>query len=877
MKITGHKRVLSITIFFLLFTFLLANSATGQDTISVEELTAGQDFAQAGAWFGQAVAISDTLMVVGAPYEDLYLDSKIDPIDRAGAAYVFTYDGTKWDLEKRLTSPDIEPTALFGQAVATDGHLVVVGAPGANSAYVFTDDGSGWELAKRLISPDTHPNDSFGRSVATCDNLVVVGTFAKSAAYVFTYDGSKWDEGKRLISPDTEPTPLFGFSVATDGLKIVVGAPFSRSAYVFTNDGSGWNEKFPLTQDAIWFGSTVAVSGDTVVVGAPSNLPSGPDGAPSGRGSTYVFAYDQDNSAWEQEDKLDSTELGLAEALGFGTSVAISGDRLAVSAPMYYVDVSTEDVGAVYLFKREVNGDKVTWTESEEQPIVQPVAMVGDRFGWSVSLTGNLLAVGAPFHNLNDGTQANNAGAAYVYDLPPAEEPRLVEILPESKAEGYELRTAEVGALPYVDRHYKIKTMSHRLEGSVLVATANDDKWEDASDHLRLKINRTAELFVCYDRRGACRRPGWLREEGWVRTNEYIKTSDWPASPLEVFKKSIEVDGKPVTETLPGNHYGGDTRARSNYFVLVKEPEEDIVTIGEIFSHRQYSLAGTIKDARPYTDRPYRIKAISDNLSGGVLVCTPNNDKRSRKGKQLELTINEDANVFVIYDKRGARRPPDWLRDGWERTRACIKTSYWPSSPMKVFKRFVKVGETPEIITLGGNLSGKCKRTRCCWARCCRVRCNYFVIVKKPEERIVDIVEVSTRKPYSLTIAEMCARPYIDRKYKIKKMSPELEGGVLVRTANDDKWEADLEHLKLAFGVPADVYVCYDKRGADNLPDWLDTWGSTDFFVETTDRPASPLVVLKTHVEPDGELTLGGNHFGGDTGARSNYFVIVKQ
>ena len=137
---------------------------------------------------------------------------------------------------------------------------------------------------------------------------------------------------------------------------------------------------------------------------------------------------------------------------------------------------------------------------------------------------------------------------------------------------------------------------------------------------------------------------------------------------------------------------------------------------------------------------------------------------------------------------------------------------------------------------------------------------------------LVTIGHVSTLRPYALAIAQPGARQYIDRSYAITALPPALQGGVLVRTANADKWVAAEAHLTLVLGQWADVYVCYDAR-ATQRPAWLadGTWSDTGLVVGTSDVAAR--VYLKR--VPTGDLTLGGNHTGGDTLARSNYYVVV--
>jgi hypothetical protein len=148
-------------------------------------------------------------------------------------------------------------------------------------------------------------------------------------------------------------------------------------------------------------------------------------------------------------------------------------------------------------------------------------------------------------------------------------------------------------------------------------------------------------------------------------------------------------------------------------------------------------------------------------------------------------------------------------------------------------------------------------------------------VSEAPAGSLVTVTYVSTDKPYSIATAGLDALPYIDRSYVVTDISAGLVGGALVRTAMDDKYITTTSHLTLRLGQESDVYVAYDKRGTTR-PTWLDgSWIVTAESLSTTDGAASPLVVYRKTVSA-GDLMLGGNHAGGDTGARANYVVIVQ-
>ncbi len=139
----------------------------------------------------------------------------------------------------------------------------------------------------------------------------------------------------------------------------------------------------------------------------------------------------------------------------------------------------------------------------------------------------------------------------------------------------------------------------------------------------------------------------------------------------------------------------------------------------------------------------------------------------------------------------------------------------------------------------------------------------------------VTIDAVSTGRTYALSTAQAGALPYTDRSYTITSIGTALAGARMIRTAMDDKYVTAASHLRFTLSAPAVVYACMDRRAA-SPPDWLEdgSWTLTALAISTTDGPASPMRVYSKSAS--GTLTLGGNHQGGDTLARANYFVLVS-
>lgn len=89
--------------------------------------------------FGSSVALSGDCLTAGSTYED----------GGRGAAYVFCREASgAWTLSQRLVAGRRQGSSLFGEDVALDGDVVLVGAPGEDredgAAYLFERTPQGW-------------------------------------------------------------------------------------------------------------------------------------------------------------------------------------------------------------------------------------------------------------------------------------------------------------------------------------------------------------------------------------------------------------------------------------------------------------------------------------------------------------------------------------------------------------------------------------------------------------------------------------------------------------------------------------------------------------------------------------------------------------
>ncbi|MBN1507421.1 MAG: FG-GAP repeat protein [Sedimentisphaerales bacterium] len=190
----------------------------------------------------------------------------------------------------------------------------------------------------------------------------------------------------------------FGYSVSISEDYVVVGAPWGPTcAFKRTGEMCIQQAELVASDGAAWwdyFGRSVSVSGDHVIVGAP-----GDDDNGANSGSAYVFKRSGD--AWIEQAELFAYDGAAGDE--FGYSVSISGDYAVVGAPCDRQ--KGYEAGATYVFRR--TGD--VWVRQAK--LVAHDGAAGDNFGYSVSISGDSVLVGA----LGDDDNGVLSGSAYIF------------------------------------------------------------------------------------------------------------------------------------------------------------------------------------------------------------------------------------------------------------------------------------------------------------------------------------------------------------------------------------------------------------------------------------------------------------------------------
>lgn len=223
----------------------------------------------------------------------------------------------------------------------------------------------------------------FGNSTIT----IVVRAQDGRTTKTYTLVAHQLTRESYIKASNTGANDQFGYSVALSGDTLAVGAPYEASAVVGTGDGDQADNSLPQS------------------------------------GAVYVFT--RTNGVWRQEAYLKASNTGAGDF--FGSSVALSGDTLAVGAfgessaatgiNGNQADNSAFYSGAVYVFTRASN----EW--SQQAYLKASNTGAASFFGWRVALSGETLAVGAVKESSNatgvNGSQSDNtalsSGAVYVF------------------------------------------------------------------------------------------------------------------------------------------------------------------------------------------------------------------------------------------------------------------------------------------------------------------------------------------------------------------------------------------------------------------------------------------------------------------------------
>lgn len=282
---------------------------------TVPKVTIPYPAAQTPGRFGKSLAISGARLLVGSPK-----DSQTD-----GRAYLYDLSSSTPTVPVHvLINPDADSVNAFGEAVAISGSSVVVGAPEDHDIeplpgklYLFNSDGETPTVPTEVLNnPNPATTLHFGRVLAVSGNRLVTSSQSDPWAgndpfgglregHVYAYDLSS-PSPKIPLTDVTIPDSGFGTALAIAGTHVAAGGAYET----LPGDNSPEPPKvgtvriyelnsgtptvpvaklfsaFSVFSDA--FGFSLALTDSALVVGAPSD-----DTAVLDAGAAHIFASDE--------------------------------------------------------------------------------------------------------------------------------------------------------------------------------------------------------------------------------------------------------------------------------------------------------------------------------------------------------------------------------------------------------------------------------------------------------------------------------------------------------------------------------------------------------------------------------------------------------
>ncbi|MCC5934375.1 MAG: hypothetical protein JJU35_08990 [Balneolales bacterium] len=360
------------------------------------------------------------------------------PIFQAGVSTGFGYGSRGW-IEERPAISD---------------RFLVYRVNGINNIFkpfVFWEkaaDGS-WQYHSTFAYPDEWGNDfhegpGYNFPAFHPDgDLYIAGIHG---IVRMTLENNSWVPKEYIPKRNKDGMFAYGRSIAFNesGDRMIVGAPgrFTDDmvhnmerptdrgyAEIFRRRAGGWVSAGVVQASdghtGDQFGFSVAASGDRFIVGAPLNHAAGEEA-----GAAYIFEEDRATNRIRQ-----TAVLRPASAIAndqHGTQVALRGMQAWVSAHQKATTIGNRG-GGIFYFELEPSGQ---WAENK---LFAPGTIIRNTFsgsnmnthlinaGFTLALWDDELVAGAPGHSGWPDARTNNYGTFYFFEAPPApESPRLV-------------------------------------------------------------------------------------------------------------------------------------------------------------------------------------------------------------------------------------------------------------------------------------------------------------------------------------------------------------------------------------------------------------------------------------------------------------------
>lgn len=274
-----------------------------------------------------------------------------------------------YNFIQKTVDANREAYDIMGTSVVVRGDFAAVGEPNdkqdlnellpidsAGSVHIYRrNPDASWSHFQKITPSDRGMGDKFGFSIAMEGNQLFVGAYGQmldensanplpvsGAVYVYEYISGVWTFRQKIVAYDRDGGELFGLTMAVDNGVLIIGAPDEEK------DENG-------------------------IVGALSGA---------------VYVYQKDNTGnWNFVQKI----VGFDKDNGdyYGSSISKFGNVLAVGSFKNDIGGAAVHGGAVYIY------EKIAGSWVFKNKVTASNIAPSDLFGYSVSVDGNFIVVGA--------------------------------------------------------------------------------------------------------------------------------------------------------------------------------------------------------------------------------------------------------------------------------------------------------------------------------------------------------------------------------------------------------------------------------------------------------------------------------------------------
>lgn len=342
-----------------------------------------------------SLAVSGNTLVLG---NEKGRDAKTGA--QVGRVVVLVRSGLLWVLEASLTASDPVNLGKFGRAVAVEGDVMMVGAPGVGgrrgACYVFERTNGVWKQKQKVLEPSGDSGDGFGSTVALSGRSALISSPSRRysnvtgtvSAFYRQASGLWKHEGLLPVpvadsNPDAPAPDHFGERIALSGSLAAIGTAYlseigresPERSYLYQRRGDRWQQLTPVDgpRDLSAPGGTVALAGTNWLVGDALTDTAG------GVNSGMVRAYEVTSGL----AVFDGPSVSSPEITDEPETVVDLGDVLLgrrISRSFTVQNLGKVQVEGLTVYGDDAEGSTLTVPEQTELP-------VGDSFVTTLAVT----------------------------------------------------------------------------------------------------------------------------------------------------------------------------------------------------------------------------------------------------------------------------------------------------------------------------------------------------------------------------------------------------------------------------------------------------------------------------------------------------------